>query len=447
MELRAAWHDLRNLHQELLSFAPHEGAAFLAVEPSADRLVMRSYRVFGPEDLDGNGAGNVVLTESSQLAGLVEIKRSGHALVEAHTHPGADTTLAFSPYDDHQLPSFARYVRLKLPGKPFGALVFGRRGYAGRAYSDAGVAPLELRGVGELRSAPTWLRREESASKLDELRYDRQIRALGPSGQHRLQRLRVGVVGLGGTGSQVVQQLAHLGVRDFVLVEDDRVEPSNLPRLAGAAWWDALRRTAKTTIARRSIRRLARRAEIRRTGALRKLSSLVALAEVDLIIGCVDNDGARLILAELAAAHLVPYLDLGVGIEIGSGVESMGGRASFYLPGGPCLACADELDFAEAGEDLESEALKQVRVVRGYARDRGVEPALMPLNTAVVGLGMIELLAFATGWRSVVAFSRYDAVGGRIIQRNVDLNPDCPLCGPAFAMGDRHEIGRYALAS
>lgn len=447
MELRAAWHDLRNLHDELLSYAPQEGAAFLAAEPSAGRLVLRSYRVFRPDDLGGDGAGGVVLTEAAQLEGLAAIKRSGHALVEAHTHPGSDTTLVFSRYDERHLPAFARYVRLKLPGRPFGALVFGQRGYTGRAYSDTGVAPLAIRGVGELRSAPAWLRPDGAVASLDGLRYDRQIRALGPVGQQALQTLRVGVVGLGGTGSQVVQQLAHLGVRKFVLVEDDRVERSNLPRLAGAAWWDPLRRTAKTTIACRSIRRLARRAEIKRTGSLRTASSLAALAHVDLIIGGVDNDGARLILTELAAAHLVPYLDLGVGIEVDSGVEAMGGRVSFQLPGGPCLACADELDLTEAGEDLESEALRRVRVLRGYARDRGVEPALMPLNTAVVGLGMIELLAFATGWRSVVAYTRYDAVGARVVRLGVDLNPDCPLCRPAFAMGDRQDIGRYALAS
>src|SRR5438132_32011 len=67
-------------------------------------------------------------------------------------------------------------------------------------------------------------------------RFDRQVRAPGPTGQARLRALRVAIVGLGGTGSQVVQQLAHLGVRSFVLIEDDRVEESNLPRLAGATW-------------------------------------------------------------------------------------------------------------------------------------------------------------------------------------------------------------------
>lgn len=277
------------------------------------------------------------------------------------------------------------------------------------------------------------------------MRFDRQARALGPTGQARLRALRVGIVGVGGTGSQVVQQLAHLGVRDFVLVEDDRVEETNLPRLVGATRLDALLRRRKTAIAKRAVRRLSPRARVTTPGSLRRSDSLTELQGVDVILGCVDNDGARLILAELAAAYLVPYLDIGVGIDGEPGASQIGGRISFYLPGGPCLACADELDFAEAAEDLDTEAARRIRLERGYARERSVEPALMPLNTVLVGAAMIELLAFATGLRAVVSFLRYDALTARMVRQNVAHNRDCPVCVPAYAMGDRQRVTRYVL--
>jgi molybdopterin/thiamine biosynthesis adenylyltransferase len=243
----------------------------------------------------------------------------------------------------------------------------------------------------------------------------------------------------------VVQQLAHLGIRNLVLVEDDRVEESNLARLAGATWWDAPLRRKKTAVARRLVRRLAPGTQIRPTGSLRRRDSLEALATVDLIVGCVDNDGARLILSELAAAHLVPYLDIGVGIEGEERPKSIGGRIAFYLPGGPCLACADEIDFADASEDLETEALRKIRVARGYASDRRVEPALMPLNTVLVGLAMTELLAFATGVRPVIPFCRYDALEDRLVPQHVLWEEECSVCRPAFGMGDRQRVERYAL--
>jgi molybdopterin/thiamine biosynthesis adenylyltransferase len=348
--------------------------------------------------------------------------------------------------DEEQLQPFARYVRLKLSGRPFGALVLSEHGYAGRVWTDAGVEPLTIRAVGQRTAIPVWADpgRVDPISQVNE-RFDRQIRSLGRDGQARIQALRVGVVGLGGTGSQVVQQLAHLGVRRYVLVEDDVVEASNLARLAGATRWDPLLRRRKVAIARRTIRRLSPTAEIKCPGSLRQRPALAALGDVDVIVGCVDNDGARLIISELAAAYLVPYLDIGVGIEGERAARAIGGRVSFYLPGGPCLACADEIDFGEVAEDLESEALRNVRFQRGYARDRRVEPALMPLNGVVASLGMMEFLAFATGLRPVIPFSRYDATADRIIRESVEVSPDCVVCRPAHGMGDRQMIDQYAL--
>ena len=336
------------------------------------------------------------------MSALAEIKRAGHAAVEVHTHPGADHDVAFSHFDEQELPRFARYVQNKIPGRPFGALVFGRCGYDGRVFDERGsMGPLGLEPVGEWAAMPRWLaaRCGEEQDRVTEepaARFDRQIRALGPDGQERLERLNVGVVGLGGTGSQVVQHLAHLGVKRFVLVDDDRIESTNLHRLAGGTRSDVFLRRRKTAIARRTVRRISSGREVRRFGDVRSPSGLDALKTVDVIVGCVDNDGARMIMTEVAAAYLIPYLDIGVGIEQ-TGPRAIGGRASFFIPGGPCLACADDLDFAEAAEDLETEAARTIRRVRGYGRDREVEAALMPLNSVVAATAIFELLAFVTG--------------------------------------------------
>lgn len=443
MEVRIPSSELGDLHRTLLAATPDEAAAFISAEPSGDALVVRSLRVFGPRDME-RGPGPLQLRADTQTEALAVVKRAGHTLIEVHTHPNSGQDVRFSPFDLEQLPAFARYVKLKMPGRGFGALVLGERGYQGLVWSGESPSALTLQAVGERRSQPAWLAHEPASQPLD-TRYDRQIRALGAAGQRSLSRLRVGVVGLGGTGSQVLQQLAHLGVRDFCLVDDDRIDLTNLPRLAGATWRDALLKTRKTRVARRLIRSLGGRARIRSLGGLRSVAALLALRKVDIVIGCVDNDGARLVLSELAAAHLVPYLDVGVGIEPMGDRASLGGRVSFYLPGGPCLACADEIDFAEAAEDLESEVLRGVRVARGYARDRGVEPALMPLNTVCVGLAMIEFLAFAAGWRQVQPFTRYDAASQRITRIHAERNPDCPVCQPAHGMGDRHDLYRFAI--
>ena len=53
-------------------------------------------------------------------------------------------------------------------------------------------------------------------------RYDRQVRLFGVDGQHSIASSSVGIVGLGGLGSHVAQQLAHLGVVSYILVDSDQ---------------------------------------------------------------------------------------------------------------------------------------------------------------------------------------------------------------------------------
>jgi molybdopterin/thiamine biosynthesis adenylyltransferase len=447
MKLVASALDFTALHDALFASAPDEGAAFLTTEPDNGTLRLRSFKVFAADEIDGSAYGHISIKEDVQVHELAAIKRRGGAVVEVHTHPGSREFVEFSHYDDEELPRFAQYIQNKLVGQPFGALVLGEFGYAGRAWTATRKEePLELHLVGEHNTLPGWAQLSDLPEAAPS-RYDRQVRALGPAAQHRIASLRVAIVGLGGTGSQVVQQLAHLGVRNFVLIEDDRVEETNLSRLAGGKWWDARLRRPKVVVARRTIRGLAPRAHVEAPGSLRNAAALSALTTADIILGCVDNDGARLILAELAAAFLIPYLDLGVGVEeIGATNSAMvGGRIAFYIPGGPCICCADELDLVEAAEDLETTGAREIRVQRGYARDRAVEPSLMPLNTVVVGLGMIELLAYVAGVRSVRPFARYDAVSGTITRIRVQVNGDCPVCQPAFAGGSRQQLERYAV--
>src|SRR5579859_2501337 len=210
-ELRIAARTLTELHRQMLAVAPAEAAAFLCAEPSDGSLVVHDFRVFSAREMNG-GADALQLDDDVQATALAKIKRDGHTLVEVHTHPGSGSLVRFSPFDMQQLPSFARYVRLKMPGRGFGALVLGESGYEALLWSEQEPRPITLRAVGELRAQPGWLLGPEE-SKVIDARYDRQVRALGPTGQRRLHRLRVGVVGLGGTGSQIVQQLAHLGIR------------------------------------------------------------------------------------------------------------------------------------------------------------------------------------------------------------------------------------------
>ena len=84
---------------------------------------------------------------------------------------------------------------------------------------------------------------------------DRLLRQsfLGSDSDATLWRLRVAIVGLGGGGSHIAQQLAHVGVGKFVLIDPDVVEDSNLNRLVGAGARDAIKHTPKVQVLKRVI--------------------------------------------------------------------------------------------------------------------------------------------------------------------------------------------------
>lgn len=64
------------------------------------------------------------------------------------------------------------------------------------------------------------------------LRYSRHILlpALGIDGQQRLRAAHVAIIGIGGLGSPAAMYLAASGIGQLTLVDDDRVELSNLQR-------------------------------------------------------------------------------------------------------------------------------------------------------------------------------------------------------------------------
>lgn len=63
-----------------------------------------------------------------------------------------------------------------------------------------------------------------------EYAFDRTQRLLGKDGMENLKKSHVAVFGIGGVGGYAVEALARSGIGALTLVDNDRVEPSNLNR-------------------------------------------------------------------------------------------------------------------------------------------------------------------------------------------------------------------------
>lgn len=170
-------------------------------------------------------------------------------------------------------------------------------------------------------------------------RYARQQRIPGWQ-QHRIADASLLVVGAGAIGNEVLKNLALLGVGHLVIVDMDRIERSNLSRTV--LFHDHDVGQSKAATAARAVQRL--NPAVRVTvleGDLRFALGLGYVRHSTLVLGCLDNQGARSWLSRMCLAANVPLLD--------AGMWAWGGEIRAFLS--PDDACFDCLLSPEARDD------------------------------------------------------------------------------------------------
>jgi molybdopterin/thiamine biosynthesis adenylyltransferase len=375
--------------------------------------------------------------------------RSDDALIEAHNHGGSRPRP--SSIDRDALAEFVPYILDSLPGRPYAATIWTQATIYGEYHQPNGSTGLisSITSVGDrLRQLVS---RDDDGDAAPAFA-SRQLPWFTAAGQQQLGRLRVAVVGAGGTGSHVILQLPYLGVRDLLIIDRDELDETSLNRVVTGTPADI--GTNKSILGRRIAKSVAPDCHVDTLPVdLRDPRALDALKGADVIFGCVDNDGARLILNELAVAYAIPYLDLGVGIDAPDGTPTeVGGRLAAILPGGPCLTCMHELDLTEARYHLATPAEQQHARDNGYITGIDIPaPSVVSLNGTIASISVNELALYLTGARPIQPYTELDLLGtGRkpaqwLTPRAVARDPGCLTCTLAW-QGDPIAIDRYALA-
>lgn len=240
----------------------------------------------------------------------------------------------------------------------------------------------------------------------DRARYARHMALFGAEGQRRIASTRVVIVGLGGLGCHVAQQLAYLGASDYVLVDADEVSDSNLNRLVGAGPSDI--GSQKVAVAARMIEMIQPAARLAAIPDRFDGAALTAeLARAGILFGCVDDDGPRLDLVRHASEHALPYIDLASDITPSG---EFGGRVVFAKDGERCLSCLGELDqHALAREQMTDEqraADDRIYGIEPGSLDAG-GPSVISVNAVVASLAVTEFMVWTTGLRPPKGFLNY----------------------------------------
>lgn len=439
MELRIAGSDWRTLNDLL---GPIEACAVLFAEPARstggrELLVVRRAVLAEPDDYSFRHAVGAELSPQFVARVSKEAKLAKQALIFVHTHPGEGAP-QFSMTDDRGEQLLASFLSVRGQTESHVAMVLSCSGVrARRLGQDEEVAVTSVGDQLVRRFVPLGAR-----SAPPELRHDRQVRAFGTDGQRALANLRVAIVGLGGTGSIAAQQLAHLGVRDFLLIDPDTVDETNLNRVVGARHDDV--GIPKTEVAARQVREIDPACVVetlRMNVVLEKVAR--RLIDADVIVGCTDSHGSRSVLQQVAYQYFIHLIDIGSTIVVESGaVRSIFGRVQLLGPDHPCLWCSALLDSEQVRRDLMSEVERQADpYIQGAHLPA---PSVVSLNGVVVSLAVTMLLGLVTAAPVSGHHLLYNALTPSLRSVRGTLQSDCFICSPRGALARGDSLRLYA---
>lgn len=404
---------LRQEHWSALVAAcdvPAESAAVLAlgIADTGDNLTLlvRDIAWVPSESYTAQGRDRLEITSGGWMPAVGRIAATGGAAGFLHTHPGRSP--APSAMDRHADELLTEPFLLRT-GQPFyvsvvlGGFSAAPSFIASVISADGITRPVtKLRVIGErLRVLTPWTSpgpepRDPGTTGME--MFDRQIRAFGYGGQRVLAGLHAGVVGAGGTGSAVAEQLVRLGVGTLTVLDSDAVTVTNLTRIHGSSRADI--GLNKTQLIARAAQEVGTSRVHAIPLALRDETTVRHLVHCDVIFGCTDDQRGRGILNRLAYYYLVPVLDTGFVINSRDGqITGLDGRVTTIAPGTACLLCRGRIDPAAMRVEALSAQERTALAGEGYAPGLPEpDPSVITYTTLVGSLAVHEMLAHLFGF-------------------------------------------------
>jgi len=358
---------------------------------NGDVLLARELRPVPEEAYQERGPRRLAIASSGYVPALRAAADADEIACFIHSHPrGAPVPSKLDDAVDEEL----RRLFPDRTGQPdYVSLIIGgdadSPSLSGRIYHGGG----RVEQLDRFRVAGRRIRLFVSDGGQPSADFDRQVRAFGADGQLLLHGLRVGVVGAGGTGSAVVEQLIRLGVGSLLIADDDNVSRTNLTRIHQSTAADVDR--PKVEVASRLAAQVATGTTVvERIGRVTEERVAREFAGCDVVFGCTDDHAGRAVLSRLAYWYLIPVIDMGVVIDSTAGaIRGIFGRVTVCGPGSPCLICRGIVDSIRMRDERLSPEEREIRVAEGYAPELGdPDPAVVAYTTLTASLAVSEWL-------------------------------------------------------
>ncbi|MEQ1939389.1 ThiF family adenylyltransferase [Mesorhizobium sp. CN5-321] len=396
-------HDYEALEKHLAA-STDEQAAFLicriAQAEGETRLLVRELLPVTGEDVIEHSPVHMKIAPRAYTRAMKRANDEKSCLLFVHSHPnGYPDHSAQDDVEEAKLFKTA-YTRIRTPGV-HGSLVLTPQGLSSARVwlPDGASASIErIRIVG--RRVRFWFS-QQGTTEIPTF-FDRQVRAFGPDIQRLLSRLRVGIVGVGGTGSSVLEQLIRLGVGTIYISDGERFESSNVNRVYGSRVIDDT--LPKIKIAQRLAAEIGLGTKVELIDKpISYQSALKTFRDCDIVFGCTDDELGRSLLNTFAIYYYIPVFDMGVKIDSDEGViRSINGRVTTLVNGAACLHCRGRVSAERIAAQAEWEADPegaQALHDEGYLPELGdPAPAVVAFTTTVAASAVSEFLHRLTGF-------------------------------------------------
>jgi molybdopterin/thiamine biosynthesis adenylyltransferase/rhodanese-related sulfurtransferase len=258
-------------------------------------------------------------------------------------------------------------------------------------------------------------------------RYSRHLLlpGVGVSGQRRLNEARIALIGAGGLGSPASLYLAAAGVGTLTLIDDDRVERSNLQRQI--VHTEARVGVNKAESARVALNALNPSVEIDLRPYRLQASNVESLIEgSDVVIDGTDNFPTRYLVDAAARRLRIPL--------VYGAVHRFSGQVSVFdarRDDSPCYRCL----FPEPPSAGEAPNCAEAGVL-------GVLPGTIGMLQATEAIKLI----LGIGASLVGRLLCYDALAATFRELRLPRDPNCPGCGTHAHFSGYEDLAQHCAA-
>lgn len=245
----------------------------------------------------------------------------------------------------------------------------------------------------------------------------------------KLRQGSVALVGCSRSGTIAATTLAALGVRHLSLIDGDVVEPHNLDGMY-LATEDDVGRNKAAVLAERLI---AYRPDIALSVVPQSLTmhNVTSVGRADVIVSCVDQDVARLRIAQFANDFLRSHLDIATGVRLQGGAKQLAADVRLLLPGEGCISCIGGLASRETAqaELLAPSSVWTRSALQPWNREGRIGSSLL-LNSVAVSTGIQSILEVlesgegASTWHRI----RWEADCWTIDMAKATSQRQCEIC-------------------